>query len=45
MPLLGRPLGFLPAWVQEDQADRSEWHEVGWGSDVTWKSFYALGGY
>lgn len=45
MPLSGRPLRFPLAWVQGDQADGSEWHDVKWGSDVTWKRFYVLGGH
>lgn len=44
MPLSGRPLGFPPAWGKGDQREGPECHEVGWGSDVTWKRSSALGG-
>lgn len=34
-PLSGGPLGLPLAWVQRDQAEEREWHEEGWGRDVT----------
>lgn len=38
MPLLGWALGLPPAWGEGAQAEGPQWHEEGWGSDVTWEN-------